>query len=174
MSKRYYITGVCGTGKTTVAQELNNRGIRAIDQDSKEYGLCSWKHNKTKEDAQFEYGIGKEFLEANDYYCDVEKLKRLLDTTFDETVFVCGVSANQDEYLDLFDKVFLLRCAPETFVKRIDAREDNEFGKHQSEKEHILDWYQELEAGLINKGAVVINSDAPVAAVADEILEYIF
>ena len=172
MQKRYYITGVCGTGKTTVAGELNSRGICAIDQDSKEYGLCSWKHNKTKEDAQFEYGIGKEFLEANDYYCDIEKLKRLLDT-FDEAVFVCGVSANQDEYLNMFDKVFLLRCSQETFVQRIDARNDNEFGKDPSEKDHILDWYQELEEGLIHKGATVINSDAPVDTVVDEILNNI-
>ena len=105
MKKRYYITGVCGTGKSTVAEELNRRGIQAIDQDSKEYSLCTWKHNETKEDTQFEYGIGKEYLEANDYYCDVEKLKELLDKASD-TIFVCGVSANQNDYLNLFDKVF--------------------------------------------------------------------
>ena len=57
MNQNYYITGVSGTGKTTVCEELTKRGFFAIDQDSKMYGLCSWKHNETKETAQFEYGI---------------------------------------------------------------------------------------------------------------------
>ena len=172
MKKRYYITGVSGTGKSTVAEELNKRGIKAIDQDSRVYGLCSWKHNQTKEDTRFEYGIGKEFLEANDWYCDIEKLKKLFDS-FDETVFVCGVTANQDDYLNLFDKVFLLQCSPETFSKRIDIRENNQFGKHPSEKEHLLNWYVELEQGLVEKGAIVINSEFSTDIVVDEILKNI-
>lgn len=172
MKKRYYITGVCGTGKTTVAEELNKRGYYAIDQDSKEYGICSWKNNETKEQAEFEYGIGKEFLEAHDWYADVERLKKLLDKASD-VAFVCGVSANQNDYLDIFDKVFLLQCQPEVFTKRVDVRENNDFGKHPSEKQHILDWYKELEDGLINKGAIIINSDKPISSVVDEILNNI-
>lgn len=172
MEKRYYITGVSGTGKTTITKELNKRGILAIDQDSKEYGLCSWKHNKTMEDARFEYGIGKEFLEANDWYCNIEKLKKILSEN-ERISFICGVAANQDEYLNLFDKVFLLQCSPEMLVKRIDGREDHQFGKHPSEKEHILNWFVEFEKDLINRGAIVINSDNPINFVVDEILKNI-
>ncbi len=169
MKKRYYVSGVCGTGKSTVAAELNRQGIRAIDQDSPEYSLCRWKNNGTKEDSEFYYGAGKEFLETNDYYCNIEKLKMLLNSD-DDVLFVCGVSANQDEYLNLFDKVFLLQCAPEIFSKRIDERTDNRFGKDIAEKEHILNWYTELEEGLIRKGAIVIQSDRSVGDVVGEIL----
>lgn len=172
MRKIYYITGISGTGKTTIAKELNRRGIFAIDQDSKEYGLCSWKNNKTMEDSRFEYGIGKEFLEANDWYCNIEKLKQILNSNKNIT-FVCGVSANQDKYLDLFDKIFLLRCSPLVLVKRIDSREDHQFGKHSSEKEHILNWYEEFEERLINKGAIAINNNNPINIGADEILKNI-
>lgn len=172
MRKIYYVTGVSGTGKTTVAKELNKRGIFAIDQDSKEYGLCSWKHNKTMKDARFEYGIGKEFLEANDWYCNIEKLKQILNDN-KNVVFVCGVSANQDDYLNLFDKVFLLQCSTEVLVKRIDGREDHQFGKHPSEKEHILNWYVEFEKNLISKGAIAINNYNSIDIVVDEILKNI-
>ncbi|HAE36773.1 TPA: hypothetical protein DCX66_03600 [Candidatus Nomurabacteria bacterium] len=172
MRKIYYVTGVSGTGKTTVTKELNKRGIFAIDQDSKEYGLCSWKHNKTMRNAKFEYGIGKEFLEANDWYCDIEKLKKILNEN-EKISFVCGVSANQDEYLNLFDKVFLLQCPLETLVKRIDEREDHQFGKHQSEKEHILNWYKDFPQNLIDKGAIVINNINPINIVVDKILKNI-
>lgn len=172
MKKRYYVTGVSGTGKTTITKELNKRGFFAIDQDSKELKLCSWKHNETMEEARFEYGIGKEFLEANDWYCDIEKLKRILNENRNIT-FVCGVSANQNEYLNIFDKVFLLRCSPEELVKRIDKREDHDFGKDPEEKEHILNWYEDFEKDLMNKGAIVINSDNPINVVVDDILKNI-
>lgn len=173
MRKIYYITGVSGTGKSTVTKELNKRGVFAIDQDSKEYGLCSWKNNKTMKDARFEYGIGKDFLEANDWYCDIEKLKQILDEN-KNIAFVCGVSANQDRYLNLFDKVFLLQCSPEVLIKRIDGREDHQFGKDPSEKEHILNWYGEFEKNLINKGAITINNNNSIDIVVDEILKNIY
>lgn len=124
------------------------------------------------EEARFEYGIGKEFLEANDWYCDIEKLKRILNENRNIT-FVCGVSANQNEYLNIFDKVFLLRCSPEELVKRIDKREDHDFGKDPEEKEHILNWYEDFEKDLMNKGAIVINSDNPINVVVDDILKNI-
>lgn len=172
MRKIYYVTGVSGTGKSTVTKELNKRGIMAIDQDSKEYGLCSWKHNETMRDAKFEYGIGKKFLEANDWYCDIEKLKKILSDN-EKISFVCGVSANQGQYLNLFDKIFLLQCSSNVLVKRIDGREDHQFGKHPSEKEHILNWYKDFEENLISKGAITINNDNSINFVVDEILKNI-
>ncbi len=172
MQKRYYITGISGTGKTSIAIELKNRGMYAIDQDSRVFGLCNWRNNKTKDLVKFEYGIGKEFLEENDWYCDIDKLKTLLNNGPD-LVFVCGVTANQDEYFNLFDKVFLLQCPPEIFLKRLDDREDNKFGKHSSEKEHILGLYKNFEDNLINKGAIIINSNNPIDVVVDDILNSI-
>lgn len=170
--RKFYITGVSGTGKTTMTKELNQRGILAIDQDSKEFGLCSWKHNETMQDARFEYGIGNEFLESNDWYCDIEKLKKILDDN-KEISFVCGVSANQNEYLDIFDKVFLLQCSPEELVKRINKREDHQFGKHQSEKDHILNYYKDFEEDLIKKGAIPINAEGSVDSVVNAIISNI-
>jgi hypothetical protein len=123
-------------------------------------------------DARFEYGIGKEFLEANDWYCDIKKLKKILNDD-KKITFVCGVSANQDEYLNLFDKVFLLHCSIDILVKRIDSREDHQFGKHPSEKEHILNWYQEFEENLINKGAIAIHNNNAIDIVVNQILENI-
>lgn len=164
--KRYYITGVCGTGKSTIAEELNKRGIFAVDLDL----LCSWKNNETKEPTEKQ--IGGDFLEANDWYCDIPKLKDILnkDTA---VAFVVGVAANQDEFLDMFDKIFLLQCSPETFIKRIDSRTNNDFGKHPIEKEHVLNWYTELEANMLAKGAISINTEAPVGEVVDAILSKI-
>ena len=138
-----------------------------MDQDS----ISSWKNNETREDAHFEYGIGKEFLDAHGWYVDVERLKELLDKAPD-IAFVCGVTENQDDYFNLFDKVFLLQCPKDTFTKRIDNR-GKKFGKHPSEKEHLLGWHEGFEQNLIDKGVTVINSEKPIDVVVDEILNHI-
>ncbi|PIR97266.1 MAG: hypothetical protein COT91_02300 [Candidatus Doudnabacteria bacterium CG10_big_fil_rev_8_21_14_0_10_41_10] len=44
MSK-YYITGISGTGKSTLAEELKKRGFFTIDIDI-EKDLCCWRNKK--------------------------------------------------------------------------------------------------------------------------------
>lgn len=167
MKKVYYITGVSGTGKTTLARELAKQGYKTIDQDK----LCVWKNNQTLERERFYPGIGKEFLENHDWYCDISKLNSILEENHDRPVFVVGVSANQNEYLDTFTKIFLLKVRPEIFFERIDKREDNLFGKHQSEKDHIMSWYEDYEKEMIDKGAIEINGEVSVDQVIKQILD---
>jgi len=171
MNKKYFITGISGTGKTTIANELNKKGLYSIDADYWEFGLCSWKNKETKQKAHFEYGIGREFLKNNAWYCDVEKLKKLMDVNND--VVVVGLLENQNEFLNLFDKIFLLKCSEKTFFERIDNRTTNSFGKDPSEKEHILNFYKDFEEDLINRGAIIINCEKSINNVVDEILKNI-
>jgi len=58
--KKIYITGISGTGKSTIAEELNKKGIYSIDIDSEKFNLCHWKNKETKEAVYFEYGMGKD------------------------------------------------------------------------------------------------------------------
>lgn len=167
MSK-IYITGVSGVGKSTLAAELNKRGILAFDVDAVQ-GLCHWRNKMTKDKADWESGIGTEWLIAHDWVADIEKLIELLNEA--ETVVVLGITGNQEDYFYLFDKLFLLQCPPEVFLTRIDARTDNDFGKDKSEQEHILSWYKNFEKRMVEKGVVPINAEQPPEIIADVILE---
>lgn len=172
MKKRYYITGVSGTGKTTLAKELQDRGYKAIDQDLFEYGLCAWKDKNTNELIRGGHDLSREFIESHEWFCDGSKLKKMLDES-DELVFVCGVADNQDEYLDYFDKVFLLQCKPEVFLHRLNIRQDNKFGKDEFSQNLELHKYKKFEENLIHKGAIVINAHHPIKEVADKIISKI-
>jgi len=170
--KKIYITGISGTGKSAIAEELNKKGIYTIDIDSDEFKLCYWKNKETKEAVYFEYGMGKDWMEAHGWYCDIEKLKKLLDVPKD-IIVVVSITTNQNDYLNLFDKVFLLQCREEIFLERINIRTGNDFGKHPLEKEHILDFYRDFEKDLIEKGVIPINAEDSLDVVANNIISKI-
>jgi dephospho-CoA kinase len=169
---KFYITGVSGTGKSALVKELEKRGIRAFDIDEVPE-LCHWKNKLTSEKAKYQSGIGQDWIEAHDWLCDKEKLKGLLDARGENTVIVAGIASNQDEYFDLFDKIFLLYCSEETFLHRLSTREENEFAREKSEQKQVLSWYKDFEDKMLKKGAIPINTEAPVNAVADQIILHI-
>ena len=167
--KKIYITGVSGTGKTTIARELEKRGFYAISIDEVS-GLCSWIHQKTLEKhGGKDTPLTREFVNQHDWICDVEYLKELLGKANDE-VFVLGMAGNQDEFLPMFDKILLLRCSPETFSKRIDGRTDNDFGKDPEIKRQILNRYKSYAEEMLSRGAVSINTDRPIEVVVEDVM----
>src|SRR3989344_7767959 len=121
MSK-IYITGISGVGKSTLGIELNKRGIISFDLDAIK-GLCHWQHKSTKERAHYYTGIGKDWLDAHDYICDQKKLEALLSEQ-KGNVAVLGLASNQDDFLSLFDKLFLLHCKKEVFLHRLNTRNE--------------------------------------------------
>jgi adenylate kinase family enzyme len=164
--KKYYFTGVSGTGKSTITAELKKRGLNAFDLDD---GFCSWKNIETGKEADPKDKDNENFYNENDWYCNIEKLQELISQQKD-TIFVFGTSANQDDFLKLFDRVFLLKCTPEIFTQRITSRTNNSYGKRPSELENELRWFEEFNTHLIEQGSIIIDTEKPIEAVADEIV----
>ncbi|MGD0577057.1 MAG: AAA family ATPase, partial [Candidatus Staskawiczbacteria bacterium] len=165
---KVYITGASGTGKSTIAEELNKRNIFSFDIDVVE-GLCDWRHKETLEKPRTKYHSG-DWLEAHDFFCDVEKLKKLLDVD-KEFVVAVGVASNQNDFLHLFDKVFLLQCGEEIFLNRLNARTGEDvFGRGKDEQEYLLGWHKNFEKDLIEHGAIPINTNKQIGKVVDEII----
>lgn len=168
----FYITGVSGVGKSSVVQELNKRGILAYDIDTVP-NLCHWRNKSTLEKANYYSGIGKDWLEQHDWICDKKMLTELLGHGADNVV-IAGIASNQNEFLNLFDKIVLLHCNKETLLDRLTNRNgDNDFAKDKSEQEHVLSWYKDYENELLNQGAIAINTEEPLTMVVEKILNEI-
>lgn len=164
--KKIFITGVSGTGKTTIANELKQRGVRAIGIDEVP-GLCHWESKSDGSVVDYEAKLDREFIDAHAWICDVGKLKGLLN----DAAVVLGMAENQNEFVPLFDKVLLLRCRPETFLKRIRERMDNVFGQDESAQKYILDTYEKFESDAVANGAIPIDAEGPVDDVIKKVLD---
>ena len=168
---KIYITGVSGVGKSTLIKELNKKGLLSFDVDSI-HGLCHWRNKKTGKKAHHHSGIGKDWLDAHNYICNLKKLKKLINKK--PLVAVAGVVSNQKEVLKLFDKMFLLHCKEKVFLKRLSIRTNNDFAKDKTEQRHVLSWYKEFEKEMLAKGAIPLDtSKDSQKIIAKKLIKYI-
>ena len=103
MGKRnYLIEGVSGTGKTSACHELRRRGYAALnsDRDLRQHTIQRLARGSITFSSP-------EIRHANNLW-DVEKVRRLAANQDDEVTFFCGGSRNFNQFIDLFDEVFVL------------------------------------------------------------------
>jgi dephospho-CoA kinase len=167
---KFYVTGVSGTGKTTIARELHSRGIKTINIDGVS-NLCCWKNKSDGKRVDYEAILDEKFINSHDWVCDAEMLKKIINS--DDRIVVFGIASNQNDYLSFFDKVILLQCKPETFIKRVSERKDNDFGKDKTAQQYILAMFTKFENDLLEKGAVSVNADGSIEDVAQAVIKLI-
>lgn len=166
--KKYFITGVPGIGKTTIAKELGRKGFTIFDVDQVNE-LCQWVNSETDESAEFLHGAGADWLDKHSWNCNITKLDALMNSQGSEVLFVSGITSNQDDYLNLFDKIFLLQADEATFMNRMSTRGDDHFGYNEADRRHVLGWYKGFEERMVRKGAAPIDASKPIDAIISEI-----
>ena len=171
--KKFFITGISGTGKTTIAKKLEDKGFKTIDIDYFS-NLCSWVNKETGERAELSNteSPDNEFIDKNDYKCDTNKLVKMMEGS-DEIVLVFGSVGDNSDLLHLFDKVILLQCKPETLVGRLKNRHTNDFGKKKEVQERILDWKVVFDDLMIKAGAIPIDTEESPEHVVENIIKEI-
>jgi dephospho-CoA kinase len=166
--KLYLITGMSGSGKSSVVREMPQRGYGMIDIDDS--GICHWEHIDTGEHAEYQSGMDQAWLEQHKWVMDIEQLDAIAHALDAEEIFVCGMAHNIRDYLDRFEKVFLLESPREVIYERLKNRdEEGAFGKSMDEIRAIFDEQQDFTDSLLQAGAIPIASNHPLAEVADEI-----
>ena len=121
--KRVLITGMSGTGKSSVIAELAARGYNAVDAD--EGGLSELVSVPLDELT----GLGP----GQDWVWREDRIKELLSSGDTDPLFLSGCSPNQGKFYPQFDHIFLLTAPPAIIVERLATRTTNPYGKRLEE-----------------------------------------
>jgi len=167
--KKVFITGMSGTGKSTLANLLKERGYNTIDVDHVQ-GMCGWRNKITGEKA-FVPEPDNKFISEHDYKCDMTILESIMQKHTGH-VFVFGSVGDNSEFIPLFDSLILLQCNPDTLIYRPQNRDNNIFGKVEEVQTSILEWKKRFDALMIEAGAVIVNTERELTLVADEVEEF--
>jgi hypothetical protein len=165
------VTGNPGSGKSTLARGLTRRGLMAIDPDD-DPELAHWQ------DAAGRRAGGPPrpdaaWLRSHRWVWSRPRMEEVLAQQ-DRVVFVCGIARNQNEFLDLFDRVFLLRIGGPTQEARLMAYDAlHPPGRSAAGRQEIRDGLAVFEVQVLQLGAIALDASAPPPAIADELVRLI-
>ncbi len=152
--KRVLITGMSGTGKSSLLHELAARGYRTVDTDYGDYYETVDDERLWRED----------------------RISALLDAEPDDApglLFVQGTTRNQVRFYPRFQHIVLLSAPADVLVARLTSRTSNPYGKDPAEVAETLEYQQTVEPLLRAAATVEVVTTVPVARVADLVLQHV-
>lgn len=162
--KRVLLTGMSGTGKSTLICELAARGFKAIDTDTDE-----WSEWVTVAGDTVQSGSVAE----PDWVWREDRIQRLLSIEDAEVLFVSGCKSNQGKFYAQFDHVVLLNAPVPLLMERLATRTTNSYGKHPDEFARILEHVHSVEPMLRRTASLEVDTSAPVEQVIETILSLV-
>ena len=169
MKKSILITGVSGTGKTSLSRKLNEIGYKAYDMDDYP-GLFTMFDKRTGKPVVNHNNADLEKVDAMDWVCDTEKLRSLIASEPADMAFYCGNASDMDTILPFFDSVILLKIGEKAMRHRLTNRTENDFGRTPEIQDWIMKWKHLYENEMEEKGAVIVDAHKSVDEVAQEVI----
>ena len=162
--KNYLIEGSSGTGKTSVATELERRGYHVVHGDR----VLAYVGDPETGQALAgpPQGVDRVAWGYAHWIWPIDKVEAITSDPTHPVTFFCGGSRNFHKFLDLFDQVFVLDIDVETLNRRLDGR-PNEPGFAPDERAVVLRHHRSSEH--FSTG-INIDTTGTVASVVDNIL----
>jgi broad-specificity NMP kinase len=165
-----YVTGIAGTGKSTVRGELDHRGYEAHEVDGE---FADFFHTETGERSTSHTLVERtpEWRKYHDWIFMEEPLKKLQQHAQNRLVFLCGMTYDEKSYWNIFEKTFALVLNNETLEQRLRGRTGNAWGKSPHELAETLALNEAQNEEYRRLGAIIIDATKPPNEVVEEILQ---
>jgi adenylate kinase family enzyme len=168
----YLISGISGSGKTTVGLELKSRGYPVVETDSDDQ-LCAFYNRATGQKASIMLAHSADWYKEHVWNWDEVRLKELLDRFGGQPAFFCGGANNDRKFYSWFAKCFGLVADSDSLRKRLRERDPKRFAEGLPELERLVEMNKGTRGYYEKWGMVVINASQKPAKVVDEILSHI-
>jgi dephospho-CoA kinase len=163
--KRVLLTGISGTGKSTLTGALAARGYKAVDADTDQ-----WSHWVAVSGP----GIaGTPVRPDEDWVWREDRIAALLAREDAAVLFVSGCAANMRPFLPQFDHIVLLSAPADVIAERLATRTTNDYGKQPDEVARVLDQIQTVEPLLRRAAGHEIDTSAPLDQVVATVLRLV-
>ncbi|QEH31692.1 hypothetical protein OJF2_01570 [Aquisphaera giovannonii] len=147
--RRILLTGMSGTGKSSLIVALRARGFRAVDMDEP-----GWS----------------ELAPDGEWVWREDRVRDLLADEGDEVLFVSGCAINQKMFYPRFDEIVLLGAPSAVIAGRLATRTNNPYGKSPDELAATLHNLATVEPLLRRSATREIDASAPFDQVLEAVL----
>lgn len=168
--KLFFITGMSGSGKTTVARKICELGEVAFDSKIQK-GLFCFSDSDGNRPKDYQPN-NKDWMDKYKWILNKPMFDNLVKQNKDaKRLFLCGGSDDLKQYWSLGKKVFLLEVDAGTMISRLNrADRDNNFGKDKQTQKLLLERIERFQKKQIADGAIPINATRPIDTVVADIL----
>jgi shikimate kinase len=147
--KRILLTGMSGTGKSTLIAALAARGYAAVDMDEP-----GWS----------------EHTADGDWVWREDRVQEFLARAEGDALFVGGCATNQVRFYPQLDAIVLLSAPASVLIERLATRTNNPYGKRPDELAEVLGYLETVEP-LLRRGAThEIDTSTPFEDVLAAVL----
>ncbi|HWK07861.1 MAG TPA: AAA family ATPase [Puia sp.] len=164
--KTVLITGMSGTGKSTIILDLQSRGYKAIDLDGDTFSI--WV------DADVDPAYpDNEVKPGKDWVWHEKRVRELLSVQDAELLFVSGCASNMSKFYQSFEYIVLLTAPAPIIVQRLNLRQGAAYGSSPQEVARVLRLRQTIEPLLRRVADLEINTSIPNQSTVELILRHL-